>query len=157
MSILSWVIPHSSASTLIDNPDFYSFALHYEQKAALTPPTPKQWGLSWLSGEGDSSGTGDLFWMRQQHRLISYGANYSLCLVLWRRQQPPPSNSVSPPHLHYAKSLRHRMKKKKFYLFIISFWAQISSLALECRCCTFTRTTSKHGQAGWKPASKYQG
>lgn len=63
--------------------------------------------------------------MWEQHRLILYSAHYSLRLVLWKRQQPLHSSSVSPPNLHYAKAPNTEWKKKIIhYLFIISFWVQ---------------------------------
>lgn len=48
------------------------------------------------------------------------------------------------------------MKKKNNPLFVYYLLlGTISSLASECRRCTFTCTTSRHGQAGWKSASKH--
>lgn len=74
--------------------------------------------------------------MRQQHPLISYTAHYSLHLMLWTRQQPLFSSPVSPPHLHYGKSLRHRRRNKNplfvyYYLLLgTDFIPSLGMLAL---------------------------
>ena len=120
-------------------------------------------GLWWLSGDWDTWDTGDHFWMGRQQHLISYSSCHSLHLVLQRRQQPLSRSPVSPPNLHYAKNLltqdgkikiktRKKTQNPSCYLFIISFWAQISPWS-----CTFPRSTSTHGHAGWQPASEHRG